>query len=71
MSEEYQLGITELRINSKAAISAINSLAKRLEEADKKIVLHESSISNMQETIDQQVIKMNELLAKMYESGIR
>ncbi len=71
MSNDYQPGITELRINAKAAISGINSLAKRIEEAEKKNTLHEAAISNLQGTVDLQTEKINTLLAKMYESGIR
>ena len=71
MSNDYQPGITELRINAKAAISGINALAKRIEETEKKNSLHEAAISNLQGIINTQTEKVNTLLAKMYESGIR
>ena len=64
-------GITELRINAKAAITGINQLAKRLEQADVKIAQHNAAISNMQQIIDKQTEKMNIMLAKLYEAGVR
>ena len=63
--------VTELRINTKAAINAVNSLAKRLEASDQQTALHEAAISNMQQILDKQTEKINQLMAKLYEAGVR
>lgn len=64
-------GITELRINVKAAINGINTLAKRLEAADQKVQEITTSLGQVQTVADEQTIKINSLAAKLYEAGIR
>jgi len=66
-----EANVTELRINTKAAINAVNSLAKRLEASNVRVEQHEKTISYLCEKVDRLVEKNSELMAKLYEAGVR
>lgn len=64
-------GMTELRMNAKAAITGINQLAKRIEEADKKIAQHEGIIADLIQKVEDLNTKNHVMNAKLYEAGVR
>lgn len=63
--------VTELRMNTKAAIEAVNSLAKRLEAANQQIALHEEAITNLAERTNILMDQNYKMQAKLYEAGVR
>lgn len=64
-------GMTELRMNAKAAIDGINQLAKRIEQTDIKVEQHEKVISDLIQKVEDLNHKNNVLNAKLYEAGVR
>jgi hypothetical protein len=69
--EEHQPGITELRINVKAAIAAANAFAKRLEVVETELRKTQELAAHTSQALDEQTKQMNVLKAKLYENGIR